>query len=122
MGFGKATHLAEEPSYEVSENDGLVCLSIRSWRRNSGTSPQIRFPFIHPFVASTSVDEQYSRGTFDEPSSVHHLDTTILHGLDGIFERSRLWIYRFNLDSGLQEVSFSGPKCLANMENILSSC
>lgn len=96
-----STYLAEEPSNEVPEDNSFVCLIVTWGRRNGRNVPQIRLPFVHVPVGSLSVDEDDSRGSFDQPASVQYTDTAVSHGLDGSGQFWYGWLELFHFDSSL---------------------
>jgi len=68
-----SSKLAEEPSYDITKDDGLVGLVI-VWRgRNPSKVPKISLPLVHPVVAASGVKEENERCALDEPSTVINL-------------------------------------------------
>lgn len=73
------SYLAQEPSDQITKDDGLVCLVIAYWGGNAGAVPQISLPLIQVLVGSLGVEEQDSGGALDEPSTIKHTNSPVLH-------------------------------------------
>ena len=77
-----ATHLAQEPRDQVTEDDSFVSLVV-IWRTGDASSrPKVALPLVELVVAGASVEQQHARCAVNQPSSVEGLDATVVHGLD----------------------------------------
>jgi hypothetical protein len=99
------SHLSQEPCNQVSKDNGLVGLGI-AWRRgDAGRRPQVTLPLIEPSIARTSVKEQHTGRTVNEPASIERLDASILHRLDRGDKSRILGFYGLDLDRSLVSLS-----------------
>jgi hypothetical protein len=64
--------------------------------------PEIALPFVELVVTGASVEEQDTRGTINQPSSIQGLDAPVVHALDCSDQRriSRLHLFHLNRGRG----------------------
>lgn len=77
-------YLTQEPGDQITKDDGFICLVVGIWGRDAGGIPQIPFPFVKPPIARAGTDEQHSGSSLNEPATVDDLNSSRLHGLDGV--------------------------------------
>lgn len=80
-----ASHLAQEPCDQVTEDDSFVGLVIIRRAGNAGSRPKVALPLVKLVVASAGVEQQHARCAVNQPSSVESLDATVVHRLDGSY-------------------------------------
>ena len=99
-----ATHLAQEPRDQVTEDDSFVSLVV-IWRTGDASSrPKVALPLVELVVAGASVEQQHARCAVNQPSAVESLDATVVHRLDGCDHSRVFGLDLFDLDCGRSAV------------------
>lgn len=71
--------LAQEPSYDIAEDNCLVRFVVARGAWNSGEIPKIALPFVELIILTAGVEEQNVGSAFNEPSAIEGFDTTGSH-------------------------------------------
>lgn len=98
----EGTYLAEKPSYQVPEDDGIGCFVVARRGRNRGNVPQIGLPLVCVFVGSFDVDEEDPWCALDQPSPIEDADATVSHGLNGGGKFRDIGLELLDFHSGLR--------------------
>jgi hypothetical protein len=80
------THLSQEPSRQVSQQDRLVRLRVVWGRRNARQVPQVSLPFVKTVPHRSGVEEEDLGSALDEPSTIEELDAAVAHRGEGADE------------------------------------
>ena len=95
-----ATHLAQEPRDQVTEDDSFVGLVIVGRTGNASSRPEVALPLVELVVAGAGVEQQHTRCAVNQPSSVEGLDATVVHGLDCSYHGRVFGHDLFDFDGG----------------------
>lgn len=95
------TYLSKKPRDKVAKDNGLVGLGITGRRGNATNRPQIAFPFVQVIVCGACVEKEDSRSSINQPATIEGLDSSIVHGLDGVTKGRGGRVEFFDLDRGL---------------------
>lgn len=77
------THLSEEPSYDVTKDDGLVGLMVVWWGGDTCEVPEVGLPLVETRVLAAGVEEEDVWSALDEPTTVKDLDSCCAHAVEG---------------------------------------
>ena len=87
------SHLAQEPSNEISKDDGLVRLMIIWSGGNAGKVPEVTLPLVETGILAARVEEEDVGVALDEPATVEDLDACGAHGVEGSRRGRRVLLF-----------------------------